>query len=137
LNSIRADIEAKVREFSAAIKAQVASGNPDESQLLALKREFQKLNADYHQEEQCLLQAMGISEEEIQAIERARVAEALPRGNEYWHHQVFQVRPAEDLDILAAFGLERLLSKVNLTWLRAEAQNLIASDLLSSLSHFI
>jgi hypothetical protein len=122
LNSIRSDIEAKVRKFSAAIKSQAASGNPDESELLVLSRELQELDADYRREEHRVLQAIGISEAEIEAIERAHVAEALPSGKEYWHHQIFQFRATEDLDAHAAVGLERLLRKVDLKWLQKEAQ---------------
>jgi hypothetical protein len=64
----------------------------------------------------------GISEAEIRAIERARDAALLPRGNEFWRAQVERVQPTGHLDDYVPVALERLLHLVDPNWLRAEAQ---------------
>lgn len=71
---------------------------------------------------QSLQKAHGISEADIRAIERARLAALLPKGNEFWRAQVEQVQPTGDLDDYALPAIERLLPQIDPDWLRAEAQ---------------
>lgn len=124
LDRLDAAIEAKVREVSAAIKAQVSTGDRGQPNEVVrnLVNEARKLQAEFNKELRRLQRAAGISEAEIRAVERAYEAERLPHGDDYWHHQVLQARATEDLDAQAAAGLERLLGLVDPRWLSEEAR---------------
>jgi hypothetical protein len=124
LNLLHAASEAKVLEISAAIKAQVATGDagqPNET-VKKLVREARKLEADFKHQLRLLQRTCGISESEIRAIERAEEKKRLPSGDALWHDQVLQSRATEDLDVLAESGLETLLALVDPEWLRGEAE---------------
>ena len=86
-------------------------------------KEARQLHAAFSRQLYLLQCAHGISEREIRAIERAREAELLPKGNELWRAQVEEVRATDDLDGMAQSALERLTRQVNPQWLRAEAEN--------------
>lgn len=114
----------KAKEFAAAIKMQVASGNaalPSEA-IGRLVKEQEVLQEQFDELLRIFQTAAGISEEEIAAIERAEQAKKLPSGDELWHNEVLQTRPTEDLDDLIDVGLENVLRLVDPRWLRAEAQ---------------
>lgn len=114
----------KAKEFAAAIKMQVASGNaalPSEA-IERLVKEQEVLQEQFDELLSIFQTAAGISEEEIAAIERAEQAKKLPSGDELWHNEVLQTRPTEDLDDLIDVGLENVLRLVDPRWLRAEAQ---------------
>jgi hypothetical protein len=121
VRSLEAACEAKVLEFSAAVKAQVAAGGkgPNET-VRRLLQELQELRANLSSEIRRLQSSAGISEAEIQAVEDTYEADRLPRGQEFWHRQVLQIRPTEDLDAQAESGLEALLGLVDPKWLHGQ-----------------
>jgi len=125
LDSLHSAGEAKAREISAAIKAQVSVGDrerPGET-VRRLVTGARKLQAEFLREVRHLQRSAGISEAEIRAIERAYESERLPRDTGgYWHNQVLQARSSDDLDHEAAVGLESLLRRVDPKWLRAQAE---------------
>jgi hypothetical protein len=121
---LQAACEAKVRECSAAIKAQVRAGeeNRPNSTVRRLMEELRILQANLRDEIRRLHLSVGISEAEIEAAELAEKTERLPGGTEFWQREILQIRPTEDLDTQAENGLEALLSLVDPKWLRQEAQ---------------
>lgn len=121
---MKAVSEAKARELTDAIKEQVATGDveqPNEA-VRRLVKEHRKLQADFLRLIRTLQRTVGITEAEIRAIERAAEADQLPGGEDFWRAQVLQSRATEDLNALAAVGLQRLLRIVDPEWLRVEAQ---------------
>ena len=85
LDALKVVSEAKTRELTAAIKTQAATGDldrPNET-VRQLAKEQRKLQADFLRLIRKLERAIGVSEAEVRAIERAKEAEALPSGHEF------------------------------------------------------
>jgi hypothetical protein len=124
LEEIHLASEAKVLEITAAIKAQVASGDtgrPNE-EINRLVKEARQLRARSLREMRRLLRNFGISEKQVRDYEKAVEAKRLPAGGDYWHHQILSSRSTEDLDRMTAVALMRLLPLVDQDWLRAESE---------------
>lgn len=104
-----------------------------------LVKEQRKLQADLLRLIRTLQRTVGISEAEIRAIERAAEADQLPSGDAFWRAQVLETRPTEDLDALAAVGLDRLLANVDPEWLRTQAQKQyrLSSSFLNNPLHLV
>jgi len=84
---------------------------------------MRRLQAEFLCELRRVQRIAGMSEAQIRAIERVYESERQPHDNGgYWHDQVLQSRPTEDLDELSASGLERLLCNVDPNWLQEEAK---------------
>jgi hypothetical protein len=117
--------EAKVHECSAAIKAQIASGDrgrPNDT-VRRLLRELEQLRADFSEAIRREHLSIGVSEAEFEALDRAIEAQNLPPlGHDYWHHQIHQIRPTEDFDAAIAPSLEQLLGRVDTKWLQRQAE---------------
>jgi hypothetical protein len=124
LDALHAASEAKARELSNAIKAQVAGGDHGlpNATVRSIIEELHRLQTEYRRGLRRLQRSVGVSQAEMAEVERAYLAERLPRGNDYWLEQVHQVRPTEDLDAQAAVGLEQLLRLVDPSWLDEEAR---------------
>jgi len=142
LDSLHSASEAKAREISAAIKTQVATGDRDRPgpTVRRLVGEARKLQVEFLRELRRVQRSAGISEAEIRAIERAYEAERLPSDNRgYWHNEVLKARSTEDLDDLAALGLESLLRNVDRSWLRAQAEKpyRLGSSFLTEPPHLV
>lgn len=141
LDQLKNLIEAKDQALSAAIKAQVDSGQSDRpnEKVLALVKEGRKAHADFLRELRRIQRQAGISEANIRAVERAREAEFIPTGTEYWYRDVFEARPTEDLDWFAETGLEKLLRIVPPQWLQTEAQkrHRLGGEFLTSPLHLV
>jgi hypothetical protein len=124
VRSLQAACESKVHEISAAVKAQVATGDgggPSES-VRKLVRELEELRAIWSSEIRRLQDSAGISEAEMVAAERAYEEGRLPDGNDFWQRQILEIRATEDLDAQTESGLEALLELVNPKWLHEQAQ---------------
>jgi len=125
LHSLNSATEAKGREISTAIKAQVAAGDRERPGVTVqrLVKEMRNLQAQFLWELRRVQRIAGISEAEIRAVERTYESERQPHDNGgYWHDEVLQSRSSEDLDELSASGLENLLRCVDLKWLLTEAE---------------
>lgn len=121
---LQAACESKVFEISAAVKAQVATGDgsgPNET-VRKLVRELEELRAALSSEIRQIQESAGISEAEIEAVERAYEAERMPSGSDLWQHQILRIKATENLDTQTESGLEALLRFVNPKWLREQAQ---------------
>jgi hypothetical protein len=134
-------LDNKAKEFAAAVKVQVASGDATlpSRKIEQLVKEQELLQEQFDQLLRTFQSATGISEQEIEAIEKAEQAKKLPRGDELWHDEVLQTRPTEDLDDLLDVGLENLLRLIDPQWLRAEAQKpyRLGADFLKNPLHLV
>jgi hypothetical protein len=124
VNTLEAACQAKVLEYSAAIKAQVQAGEPGgpNATVRRILAELRTLQAELAREIRRLHLSVGISDAEIEAAERELEADRLPNGTEFWQQQILQLRPTEDLDAQAEAGLEALLGLVDPKWLRKQAE---------------
>ena len=130
----------KSLELADAIKAQVESGDttlPNDA-VRALVKEQRTLQAQFLCLVRKLQREAGISEAEIRAIERAEEARNLPGGGALWHAEIFETRSTEDLDELAAAGLEELLRIVDPPMARARITEILPTRSEPSFrNHFI
>jgi hypothetical protein len=144
LTTLGSESETKAQELGAAIKAQMAArdGTTPNRVVRRLVREARKVQADFLREVRRVQSALGISEAEIRAIERAHDAQLLPpTDGRFWRTQIEQTlaSESEDLDGLAETGLKRLLTQVNAAWLRTEARKpyRLGSEFITSPLHLV
>ena len=125
LNALRDQIALKIQEFSAAVKAQVASGDasrPDET-VQTLHRQMRKLQADFQRQLRLLQRQVGISQAEIRNIERAGMERLLPDGADIlWRDEIENAPSNRDMDPMAERAIAQFADIVNPDWLLAEAK---------------
>ena len=87
-------------------------------------KEGHKLSVEVSRRTHALERSIGLSEKEIRLLERLHDAEGLPATTSLlWRTDIEEYEPdSNDLDVLLANGLDRLLSLVDTRWLKAEAQ---------------
>jgi hypothetical protein len=124
LNDLQTASEAKTYELTAAMKAQVATGDrerPNDT-VRQLVSEQRALQAKFLQTIRKLQRIAGITEAQVRAIERAEEAARLPAGKDFWRTQILQAKSTEDLDGLARIAYERLSRTIDRKWLEVQAQ---------------
>lgn len=118
---IRLAVDAKFAELVAAIKKQEAT-NPGAShpgsEVRRLTAELRALNAKLGRAGKRLQQAVGVSEEELEAIERAGLP---PYDDRWWRHQIVETPPSEYLDDFTPQAVRALMAHVNPEWLKEQA----------------
>jgi hypothetical protein len=118
---IRRAADAKLAELVAAIKQQEATqpgGSHPGPEVKRLTAELRAINARLGRVGKRMQDAVGVTEDELEAIERA----ALPPYDErWWRHQIVETPPSEYLDDYTPKALRALLDRVDPDWLRDQA----------------
>jgi hypothetical protein len=88
------------------------------------------LHARCRRELRRVQQLVGVSESQLRALEKAKVARFQKPDTEkkLWRSEIEYVHGSHDLDELAATGLTQLLRLVPAAWLRTEAQKIHRLD---------
>jgi hypothetical protein len=90
-----------------------------------LLREFQALNLEFDRELQSVQKHFGLSEEFLQEIEAAeRKAILGDREERWWQRDIAGMHTTDHIDDVTAKSLDKLLTRVEPGWLRAEAEKL-------------
>jgi hypothetical protein len=117
LRALSDKCQRKVVEISSAIKRAAARDGPT-NEIAQLQNELKVLHDLLGAELQELQQEAGIPDEDIELAEKLR----LPRlEKRHFLRDILAIPSTDDLDELAADGLERLLSLQDPAWLRSQS----------------
>jgi hypothetical protein len=119
-NRLSATADEKLAELVAAIKkADAAGADPSaHRELQELAAELNAINAKLKRVIAQSQEAIGVSEDEMVAIEQAQLP---PSDDRWWLHQVLATPPSEYLDTLCQKAMDALLERVDHEWLKQEA----------------
>jgi hypothetical protein len=119
-NRLNAAANEKLAEFVAAVK-KVDTAGVDPSarrKLQDLAAEMEAIQTELKGVITQLQEALGISEDELVAIEQAQ----LPTSDDrWWLHQILETPPSEYLDTFCQKAVDALLRRVDQEWLKREA----------------
>ena len=117
---LTAAASAKFAELVAAIKkADAAGGNPStHPELRELAEELEAIHAKLGRVISQSQEAIGVSEEEMVAIEQAQLP---PSDDRWWLHQILATPPSEYLDNFCQKSVNAILERIDHEWLRQEA----------------
>ncbi len=118
---IRHAADAKLAELVAAIKQQEAT-EPGASrpgpEVRRLTGELRAINAKLGRIGKRMQDAVGVTEDDLEAIERAALP---PYDDRWWRHQIVETPPSEYLDEFTPQAVQALLNHVDPDWLRDQA----------------
>ena len=117
---LTAAASAKFAELVAAIKkADAAGANPStHPELRELAEELEAIHAKLGRFISQSHEAIGVSEEEMVAIEQAQLP---PSDDRWWLHQILATPPSEYLDDFCQKSVNAILERIDHEWLRQEA----------------
>src|SRR5262245_6503548 len=118
---IRRAADAKLAELIAAIKQQDATESEASSpgpEVRRLTGELRAINAKLGRIGKRMQNAVSVTEDELEAIERAALP---PYDDRWWQHQIVETPPSEYLDEFTPQAVRALLNRVDPDWLRDQA----------------